>query len=258
MTKIWVVLKREVLSAFVTPVAYMAVAALLLLGGYFFLTHLSLFNWMVLRYDSISSGLGVKPINANELIVEKFWQNVLVLLVLIVPLLSMRSLAEDRRSGVLDFTLTLPVSVTQVVVGKFLGLMFILGLGLGLLSIYPALLLFVGAVNPELPPTLSGLLGIFLCACFFVSITMVFSALTESQTVAAVSSLVALLVMVLLANVADKVPTAWRGLILGLSPTPYLENMIGGVIELSAILYFVSFTLIGLRLTVYLLSENYR
>src|SRR5581483_3964785 len=116
-----------------------------------------------------------------------------IVLVILVPMITMRSFAEEKKSGTYELLLTSPLRTGELVLGKFLASFFFVCIMIGLTGIYAAILLAFG--NPEVGVMASGYLGLLLLATVFVSVGLLTSSFTENQIIAAVSGLVATLLL---------------------------------------------------------------
>jgi ABC-2 type transport system permease protein len=143
--------------------------------------------------------------------------------------------------------ITSPVSVSQIVLGKFLSIAVVLIIMLSVNLIFPALLLKYG--NPEVLPIVSGFLGLVLCSLGFASIGMAVSSFTENQVVAGVISMVTLLLLYVIQAPAESLGGTAADVFRYLSPVDQLQDLLRGIITLKSITYFVSMIVIGLFLS---------
>ncbi len=245
--------KREIFSFFVSPIAYFVISGYVLLAGYFFFNLLSYFNLVVQRYAAMMSfgagGPDFKGINLNQAVVEPFYGTLLIILVFMVPLLTMRCLAEEKRRGTFEMLITSPVSVAAIVVGKFLSVAFVLTVMNVAAFVFPALLIAYGDPAPETALILSGLLAVLLCSYAFAAISLAVSAFTENQIVAGVTGIVVLLLFYVI-NAPGENLGDFASAILGyLSPVMQARDMIQGVLSLKAFAYFASLIFFGIFLS---------
>lgn len=246
MKNILAITKREILSFFVSPVAYFVITGFVLLAGYFFFNLLGIFNIYLSRYAQMPYRGGEAP-NLNQWVVEGYYQTLLVILVFLIPLLTMRIVAEEKRRGTFELLVTSPVSVFQIVLGKFLGVAFVILVMMAAVFMFPALLCLFG--NPEILPIFAGILALTLCTLGFASIGMAVSSFTENQIVAGVSSMVTLLLLYVIHSPAESIG-GWVGdLLNALSPVMQIRDMMRGVITLKSLVYFLSLITFGLFLS---------
>jgi ABC-2 type transport system permease protein len=246
MRNIWAICKRELLAFFVSPIAYFVITGFTLLVGFFFFNHLSYFAQMV-EMSAMISLRGKDLPNLNQTVIEGVYQTMVVILVFLIPLLTMRTIAEEKKKGTFELLITSPVSVSQIVLGKFLSIAVVLIIMLSVNLIFPALLLKYG--NPEVLPIVSGFLGLVLCSLGFASIGMAVSSFTENQVVAGVISMVTLLLLYVIQAPAESLGGTAADVFRYLSPVDQLQDLLRGIITLKSITYFVSMIVIGLFLS---------
>lgn len=246
MRNIWAICKRELLAFFVSPIAYFVITGFTLLVGFFFFNHLSYFAQMV-EMSAMISLRGRDLPNLNQTVIEGVYHTMVVILVFLIPLLTMRTIAEEKKKGTFELLITSPVSVSQIVLGKFLSIAIVLIIMLSVNLIFPALLMKYG--NPEVLPIMSGFLGLVLCSLGFASIGMAVSSFTENQVVAGVISMVTLLLLYVIQAPAESLGGTAADVFRYLSPVDQLQDLLRGIITLKSITYFVSLIVIGLFLS---------
>ncbi len=247
MRNIIAICKRELLSFFVSPIAYFVITGFVLLGGYFFFNLLGIFNIIVARFNAMRfMGQSEGP-NLNQWVVEGYFQTMLVILVFLVPLLTMRTLAEEKKTGTFELLITSPVKVRDIVFGKFLGVAIVILLMMFASFLFPLLLIVHG--NPEVPPIFSGLLAVTLCGLAFVSIGIAVSSFTENQIVAGMSSMVTLLMLYVIHSPAQAMGGVGQEILESLSPVVQAQDLLRGVISLKSLVYFTSLISLGLFLS---------
>lgn len=246
------VAKREIFSFFVSPIAYIVIAGYCLLAGYFFFNLLGSFNFLVAQasqYVAMGRSLEEMAVNLNQRVVVPFYHTLLVVLVFMVPMLTMRTIAEEKRRGTFELLITSPLSVSAIVIGKFLGVAFIVTV-MNLLSFaFPALLIAFGNPAPEVAVIFSGLLGLILCSLGFVAIAMAVSAFTENQVVAGVSGIVVLLIYYVIHAPAESLGGIWAKILVYLSPVMQVKDLFDGVIQTQSLFYFLSVIVFGIFLS---------
>jgi ABC-2 type transport system permease protein len=243
MRGVLAICKRELLSFFVSPVAYFVVTGFTLLAGYFFFQYLSFYNRVLASAPMLNFQPGQVP-NLNEFVIQNFFLTLVVILVFTIPLLTMRIMAEEKRRGTFELLLTSPLSVTEIVLGKFLGLAAVILIMLGLAGAFPFWLILYS--NPEALPVLSGFVGVVLCTLAFASIGMACSSFTENQIVAGISSMVALLFLYVVQSSAEGLTGVTADVLRYLSPMLQVSELVKGVISLKSLAYFASLIVLGL------------
>jgi gliding motility-associated transport system permease protein len=230
---------RELRSIFVSPIAYVVTTGFLLLGGWFFFQLLARFNLLVSMYSSFQGGgEAMQRLNINEFVLAPLLHNLSVVLVILIPMITMRSFAEEKRSGTYELLLTSPVAIWEIVLGKFLGTTAFVTLMVGLTSIYGVILIVFG--NPEIGIMLAGYLGLYLLALTFVAIGLFASSLTENQIIAAVTALVMMLLLFVIGWGADTAGETLGAVLRYAAVVEHSGEMIRGVIETKSLIYFTS------------------
>lgn len=239
---------REIRSYFVSPIAYVVLTGFLLLAGWFFFNLLARFSYLLQLYSSFQrSPETLDRLNLNDFVIAPLLHNLSVVLVILVPVITMRSFAEEKRLGTFELLLTSPLRIGEIVAGKFLAGLFFLLVMIGLTFIYPVILFVYG--NPEVGIVLSGYLGLLLLAASFLSVGMLTSSLTENQIIAAVSCLVVLLLLYVIGWPADTASAVTGAVLRYLSLTEHFGELVKGVIDTKDLVYFLSVTAVALFLT---------
>lgn len=247
MRNILAIAAKDIRAQFVSPIAYVVLTGFLLLGGWFFFNLLARFNFLLNLYTSFRNPEAMERLNLNEFVIAPLLHNLSVILVILVPVITMRSFAEEKRSGTYELLMTSPLTVTEIVVGKFLGAFAFVFIMLLLTGIYPLILVLYG--NPEPGVILSGYLGLLLLATAFVSVGLLTSSFTENQIIAAVSCLVGLLLLYVISWPADTAGETLGALLKYVSLTEHFGEMVKGVIDTRDLMYFGSVIVLALFLT---------
>lgn len=246
MRNIVAICKRELLSFFVSPIAYFVITGFILLAGFFFFNYLAMFGAMLRMYQGMPYGMG-PDLNLNQTVIEGYYQTLIIILVFLIPLLTMRVLAEEKRRGTFEMLITSPVSVLQIVLGKFLSLAVTIGVMLLLSFVFP--LLLIATANPEVAPIFSGFLAVLLCALGFAAIGMAVSSFTENQIVAGVSSMVTLLLLYVIQAPSESLGGTGAEILKYISPVQQVQDLVKGVVTVTSLVYFVSLMVLGLFLS---------
>lgn len=237
---------RDIRSMFLSPIAYVVLTGFLLLAGWFFFNMLGQFSRMVVMYSGVE-GADSSWLNLNDAVIAPLYQNLSTVLLIVVPMLTMRSFAEERSSGTFELLFTSPIGVTEIVLGKFLAGVFMVTVMLGLTLLFPLILVFYG--NPETGLVGTGMLGLYLAAIAYVAIGNFTSALTSNQIIAAISALIILLMLLVVNWAADSAGATLGPILNYLSVSNHLGVLIRGVIDTSDLIYFFSLTLVFFFLT---------
>lgn len=248
MRNVLTIVGKELRAYFVSPIAYVVLTGFLLLGGWFFFNLLSRFNLLLTLYTQFQQGgEAANRLNLNDYVLAPLMHNLSIVLVILVPMITMRAFAEEKKSGTYELLLTSPLRTGELVLGKFLASFLFLCIMLGLTGVYPLILLLFG--NPEVGVMAAGYLGLLLLATAFVSVGLLTSSFTENQIIAAVSGLVATLLLYIIGWPADAAGEVLGPLLRYLSVTEHFSDMVKGLIDTRGLIYFVSLIVLALFLT---------
>ncbi len=246
MRNVLTIVRKELRAYFVSPIAYVVLTGFLLLGGWFFFNLLSRFNVLLSIYTQLQQG-AADQLNLNEFVIAPLMHNLSIVLVILVPMITMRAYAEEKKGGTYELLLTSPLRTGEIVLGKFLASFVFICIMLGLTGVYPAVLIAFG--NPEIGVLLAGYLGLLLLATSFVAVGLLTSSFTENQIIAAVSGLVATLLLYIIGWPADTAGEVLGPLLRYLSVTEHFAEMVNGLIDTQDLVYFASLILLSLFLT---------
>jgi ABC-2 type transport system permease protein len=255
MKNIWLLAAKEIQALFGSSMAYAVLSGFLLLGGWFFFNLVFRFSYLTTLHSTLQNFEALEALNLNEYVLAPLLHNLAILLLILVPLVTMRSFAEEKKMGTYELLLTSPVTIPQLVLGKYLGALFFLLVMVGLAGVYPAILVVFG--NPELGLVLSGYLGLFLLGAAFLAVGLLTSSLTENQMAAAVTCFVILLLLYALSWPAEAAGAALGNVLRYLSVVEHFNEMTKGLVDSRGLVYFVSLVLLGLFLT-HRAIESYR
>jgi ABC-2 type transport system permease protein len=186
-------------------------------------------------------------LNLNDAVIAPLFHNLLFVLLIVIPMITMRSFSEEKSQSTFELLFTSPVRISEMVLGKYLAGAFLVTLMVALSFLFPAMLFWFG--NPELGMTLAGMLALYLTALSFVAVGNFTSALTSNQIIATISALVILLLLFVINWPAEGAGVKVAGVLGYLSVSEHFGKMAKGVIETSDLVYFVSLTTVFLFLT---------
>lgn len=245
MKNVWALVRREILSYFSSPIAYVVLSAFLWLYGFYFYAYLEAF----IDPRTVAPGAVV---NVNQDMLRWVFHTTAFFLLFLLPMVTMRSFSEELRSGTIELLFTSPLTDTQIVMGKFLGALSLFAVMLATTSFHMAVLFYFG--DPEWKPIAVGYLGLFLLGAGYIAFGLMFSALTKNQIVAGLLSFGAFVLLYLVALGEDR---GWMELVTYLSVDQHLEEFAKGVLDTRDVVYFASMTILGLFLTKQAI-ESYR
>jgi len=233
---------KEVRSYFASPIAYVIIGLFALLFGWFFYAFLNFFV-----DESQRAMMGGGTVNVNDRMIRGVLQNAAVIILFVMPMITMRTYSEEKRSGTIELLLTSPLTDVQIIFGKFLGAMGLFAAMLVVTMIDVAILFRLG--NPEWKPVATGYLGLLLMGGCFLSVGLLISSLTKNQIVAAFVTFAVFLMLWVVDWFADSAGPVAREVLTNLSITRHLDDFTRGVIDTKHIVYYLSFITFGLFLT---------
>lgn len=245
---IFTIARKELKSLFASPLAWMVLTAVQLITGYAFLKRLDDFLQIQPQLVQLASPPGV-----TELVVAPLYATTAIVLLFASPLLGMRLIAEERRNQTMVFLTSAPVSITQIVLGKFLGLVLFLVVIALLVTAMP--LTLAGSTDLDYGLLASLTLGLILIAAGFSALSLYISSLTAHPVAAAFGAFAALLLMMLMSEAAGDAVRArgWHvpaAFVQVFSPLKNFEPLGKGLVDTYAIACSVLLALVFLVLTV--------
>ncbi len=185
--------------------------------------------------------------NVNQQMMRPLLLNVTVVLLFVLPMITMRTYAEEKRSGTIELLLTSPLTDLQIILGKFLGAMTLYGAMLGVTLLYVAVLFAFG--NPEWKPIATAYLGLLLLGGCFISVGLLISSFTKNQIVAGMLTFGVFLLLWVIDWIGTFLGPDGDEIVKYLSITQHFEDFAKGVIDTTHLVYYVSFITFGLFLT---------
>ncbi len=226
--------KREMKSYFTSPIGYVYICAYLFAMALFFKMYI------------LDAG------NSN---IVYFFGGSLIVYMFLVPILTMRLFSEEKKSKTDQILLTSPVSVTGIVMGKFLAALSVYTIALALTSVSVAFTAYYGNVAMGL--TLGNYIGIFFLGMSFVAIGCFLSAVTESQVVAAVLSFTVLMSLYFMDTLATSINSAFLGKVIDfISIYERYTDFTSGLFPLSSIVYYISIAVVFVFLTIRMIEKR--
>lgn len=230
-----VLFRKELMSYFNSPIAYVFIGIFLIVG-----------NWMFMNPFFINNQLNMR----NYFIILPW------IFLFLAPAITMRLWAEEKRSGTIEFLLTLPITNWQLVLAKFLGAFIFLGISLVLSLSLPITIFYLGAL--DLGPVIGGYLGALFMGAAYLALGMFISSLTKNQIIAFIAALVACFVFFVLG--ADFVVNYTSGLLAEILSFIGLGNRFSsiarGVIDTKDLIFYGTFVFLFLWLNVKVLEKK--
>lgn len=236
---------RELKSLFASPVAYAVLVLFAVLAGFFFLTGVLQFQDYVIRMQGFQLTEQLAELNLNDHVIAPFVHVMSVVLLFLVPGITMGLFAAEKSNGTQELLLTSPITIWELVVGKFLAAAAFVTLLVVLLGVYVGLLFWYG--DPEIGKTVAALGGLWGVGLAYVAIGGFASSVTESQLIAFFLAFVLLLVLWMLGFLADlgaaggAVPNEGvAGVLRWLSSAEHFESMVMGLVDTQHVAYFAA------------------
>jgi ABC-2 type transport system permease protein len=236
---------KEVRSYFASPIAYIIIGLFALLFGFFFYVYLMAFDrqsQQMMQFGGAGGGA-----NINQMMIRGLFQNAAVIILFVMPMITMRTYSEEKRSGTIELLLTSPVSDVQIILGKYFGALALYATMLLVTMIYMGLLFWIG--EPEWRPIATGYLGLLLMGGCFLSAGLLISSLTKNQIVAGFLTFATFLMLWIINWPGEYSGPTTRDLLNYLSITQHFDDFARGVIDTKDIAYYLSFITFGLFLT---------
>ena len=247
MNHVLAIAGRELRSFFTTPISYGLLTAYAVLSGFFFFVALQGFFMEEMRAQAMHNPQYLQGLNLNQMMIAPWIGTLGIIYVFMIPLLTMRTFAEERSNGTIELLLTSPITAGELIAGKYLAVLGMLGILTLINSVYPAMLFIYG--DPELGQTASGLLSLFLFGAALGAFGCFVSSLTKSQLLAAFILIVANLVVLLLDELSRYTGAGpVSDFVRYLGSQPHFENGLLGKVNSEDLVYFASFAVLFLFL----------
>jgi ABC-2 type transport system permease protein len=243
MRNIAAIAQRELNAYFSSPIAYVLIGFFALLFGWFFYVPLAYFE-----QQSMQAGMNPgQALNINQMLVGPTLMNTTVIMLFLFPLITMRTYAEEKRSGTIELLLTSPITDVQIILGKFIGAMSLYAAMLAVTTIHMAILFIFG--DPEWKPIATGYLGLLMMGGCFLSLGLFISSLTKNQIVAAMATFAVFLMLWVINWIGTFVGPTTQSILAHLSLTDHFDDFAKGIIDTKHVIYYLSFMAFGLFLT---------
>lgn len=266
------IFKRELTLYFSSPIAYVVLVIFAFLSAYFFVMgFLFPFSEFSEQYPMLQMQQQQNPMmmmqdlpvpNFTELVVPGFFSTLSIVIIFLLPLLTMRTIAEEKRQGTIELLYTYPISDFQVVMAKYAAALVVFLAMMLLLVMYLLVPDFLeadkGGGIVQWKPTLSALLGFFLLGSTCIALGFIFSSLTENQIVAAALTFTLLLFLWVVGWAAqgDSLQEPWKGIASAVSLTNRTDDLFKGLIHLSDLAFYGCVIVGSLFITMRMLESH--
>jgi ABC-2 type transport system permease protein len=242
--KVWAIFKKELRLYFTSPIAYVIIAVFFFISGLFFWSIFDFFSKASMQ--SMMNPQFGRELNVTDGVFRPLLSNVTVILLLLMPMVTMRLFAEERRSGTIELLLTYPVRDGAVLVGKYLAALALYGVMLLGTVVYAGIIMYFARI--DWGPLLTGFAGLLLLGATFLAVGLFISSLTENQIVAAIATFGVLLAFWIIGWSADSVGGTWGKVLSHLSIIEHFDSFAKGVLDTRDVIYYVNFTILALFL----------
>jgi ABC-2 type transport system permease protein len=244
MRNVWILCWKELRSYFVSPIAYLLLAMFAIVFGFFFWNALGYFVYAGMEAQMRGA---MFPLNVNEQVIRPLVSNVSVIGLFLIPMISMRLFAEEKRSGTIELLATSPIRDSEVILGKWLAALILYSAMLLLTAINFAWLFRYG--NPDWKPLLVAYLGLLLQAGALLAIGTFISTLTRNQIIAGGATFGISLLLWVLEWVSGYDSATYARVMAYLSVLTHFESFAKGLLSIKDSVYYLSAILLGLFLT---------
>jgi ABC-2 type transport system permease protein len=244
MSNVLTIFRKELNSYFNSPIAYLVMAFFGLIAGYFFYVYVAIF---VSRSMEAQMGGRGMPMDVNEWVIRPLLSNLSVIGLFMIPMITMRLFAEEKRSGTIELLATSPIRDIEVILGKWLAAVVLYASVLAISGLSVATLYLYG--KPDLAPILTGYLGLLLQGGALLAIGTFISTTTKNQIIAAFATFAVCLLLWVLDWVSSFETAAWAKVIAYMSVITHLDPFAKGVLDSKDIIFYLSVIFLGLFLT---------
>jgi ABC-2 type transport system permease protein len=244
MRNVWIITRKELRSYFASPIAYLLLAMFALVFGFFFWNALGYFVFMGMESQMRGQTF---PMNVNEEVIRPLLSNISVVGLFLIPMITMRLFAEEKRTGTIELLATSPIHDLEVILGKWLAAVMLYGCML-LITAFNFIFLFRFG-HPDWKPLVIGYLGLLLQAGALLAIGTFISTLTKNQIIAGAVTFATCLLLWVLEWVSGYETAAWAQVLSYMSVITHFEAFGRGLINSKDAIFYVTVIFLGLFLT---------
>jgi ABC-2 type transport system permease protein len=244
MRNVWIICRKELRSYFTSPVAYILLTMFAVIFGYFFWNSLGYI--VVMSMEAQLEGEPF-PMNINEQIVRPLLSNVNVLGLFLIPMMTMRLFAEEKRSGTIELLTTSPISDIEIILGKWLSAVVLYSCMLA--ATIPSMVYLFRYGNPDWKPMAIGYLGLLLEAGGLLAIGTFISTLTRNQIIAGAATFGACLLLWVFGWASGYETATWARVLSYMSVITHYDSFAKGVLDSKDAIYYATVIFVGLFFT---------
>ena len=245
MTHTATIASRELRSLFVSPVAYVVLTLWSVIAGTFFLASLIGFQDRMIQLQQYQMVQQIQMMNLNDDLIEPFIGSMWIILLFLLPAITMGLVSSEKANGTEELLLTSPISIWDIVLGKFLAGVGFVTVMTAIVAFFPALLFLYG--DPEVAKTVSGLVCLLFVSITYVAVGIFASSVTRNQLVAFVLTFVLLLMLGMMLPFMVDITMAGSGLgresaiaqiVRWIATGSHVDRMLQGLIDTADLVYF--------------------
>jgi ABC-2 type transport system permease protein len=244
----WVLFTKEIKSLFSSWVAYVVLIAFTLLCGLYFNVALQMFEIVTKYSDSAEEGAARQSWSLLEYLINPLYETIFILLFVMVPAITMRLFAEEKKQRTEELLLTSPIRVGEIVLAKYLAALVLIFLMLLPVALFPAITIYYGKPAPDWGAMVAGYAGLFILGVSLAAIGIFASSITENQVVAFVFTVALEMIFFVMAQATVMLDVVRIGdtvinlgsFVRALSITDHFSPMKAGIFRLSDMVYFIS------------------
>ena len=236
MKNIWTIAKKDFRSYVSSPIAYIVIAVFLLIMGWMFFFILQHFVQQASQFQQFQMGKGP---SIAEAVIRPIYGNMNVVLLFLIPFITMRLFAEEKKNHTIELLMTSPVTLTEIIMGKFLSSFMLVSVMIGCTLLYPLILILTG--NPDKGTIFTSVLGTLLLASCYLGLGLIFSAATENQIVAGALTLASGLFFWIVSWASQSAGPVWSEVLTYISIITHFNNFSQGILTTTDTFFYISF-----------------
>lgn len=255
MRNTFVIAGKETRVYLTTWTSYVIFGAFMLISAFFFQRLVIEYQLRGMQFMQMQATDMMEHMNLTDWVMGPLFMNITVFFLFMLPILTMRLLAEERKGKTLELLMTVPIRPIDIVLGKYLAAFFMMTIMLALTFIFPVLLQIYGGVEGTTTSPIdwhsvgTAYLGMMLLGGAFVSVGLFASSLSDSQIVAVIIGFAVLLMFYVIGLAARGEEGFWQNFLQYLSITTHLDGFVRGVVRVSDVVYYLSLIFLGIFLT---------
>lgn len=241
---VWAIAAKDFKNYFITPIGYLVLTVFVGIMSWMFCS--AIFDF--LKRAQAYAMYGQTPqLDVNAMVMQPILGNMAVVFLLLVSLITMRLIAEEKKMKTVELLLTSPIHSYEIILGKFFSALFLYSLMLVCTVLYPIILMIFGGA--DLKQIMAGYLGIFLLGASFLSLGLFISSLTENQITAGAITFGLFLFFWIISWISGPADSIGGQILSYVSIIDHLANFVRGLIDTKDIVYYLSLIFLGLFLT---------